>query len=257
MKKLLILLSFMAFSATAQKEVSAKTIFELIDKGRQVEYDGVTIVGDLDLTELSNKRNISKNKGYAEYKCNVEVPLIFKNCRFKGDFIAYKHDEDGKSRKFGSGSININWGDGVTYSTDFEKNVVFENCTFEGKSEFKYSDFEQDASFGGAKFNKEANFKYADFKRNAIFAKTDFDKTATFKYTKFSNDADFYDVNFRGYADFKYTNFDDRVTFKSSNFSDYADFKYTNFDDNTNFDNTRFSKGVDFKYSNGKKYVGR
>lgn len=185
MKKLLILLSFLAFNATAQKEVSAKTIFELIDKGRQVEYDGVTVIGDLDLTELSNKRDISKSKNSLEYKTNVEVPIIFKNCRFKGDFIAYKHNEDSKTRKFGTNTITINWGDGITYSTDFEKNVVFENCTFEGKSEFKYSNFEENASFGGTKFNKEANFKYADFKRNAIFAKTDFDKSANFKYQWF------------------------------------------------------------------------
>lgn len=259
MKKILILILFAFVSTTvsAQKEVSAKTIFEAIDKGQTVDYQNTTIVGNLDLTELTNKKRI-KNKGsYEEYKSYVDVPISFKNCTFKGDFIAYKNIEEEKNKKVGNGNINWTMGDGTTYTTDFEKSVVFENCIFEGKSEFKYSDFAEKASFGGAKFLKDANFKYADFKQEVIFAKSDFDEYANFKYTSFKQDADFFDVRFKNYADFKYANFGERVTFKSTAFSNQADFKYADFKDDANFDNAKFKSGVDMKYSNGKKYVNK
>ncbi len=259
MKKSLIVLLFALVSTQifAQKEVSAKTIFEQIDKSQSIDYQGITIVGELDLTELSNKKR-TKNKGtLEEYKSTVEVPLTFKNCIFKGDVIAYKNLEEGKNRKIGNANINLSMGDGTTFTTDFEKNVVFENCTFEGKTEFKYSDFAEKVSFGGTKFSQEANFKYADFNQEIIFAKCDFEEYANFKYTTFKQDVDFFDVRFKNYADFKYTNFDDRVTFKSTAFNNQADFKYAEFKNDANFDNTKFNAGFDMKYSNGKKYMNR
>lgn len=259
MKKILILMFFVfvGTAASAQKEVSTKTIFDAIDKGQAIDYQNATIIGDLDLTELSNKKRI-KNKGnYEEFKSYVEVPISFRNCTFKGDFIAYKNIKDDKNRKVENGSVNWNIGDGTTYSTDFEKAVVFENCSFAGKTEFKYSDFAEKVSFGGAKFTQSANFKYADFKQEVIFAKTDFGEYANFKYTSFKQDADFFDVRFKNYADFKYTNFNERVTFKSTAFINQADFKYAEFKDDANFDNAKFKSGVDMKYSNGKKYVNK
>jgi len=255
MKKLLILLfcASIAGTVSAQKQVSAKTIFDMIDQGKEVNYDGVTITGTLDLTELSNKKRIKKNKDYEEFKSIVEVPLTFKNCVFKDDFIAYKNNEN---QKRGNSGFSINFGgDNETHTTDFAKSVVFENCTFEGLSEFKYSDFTDKVSFGKTKFEKEANFKYANFKRESNFANCTFDEYANFKYSNFKFDADFYTVAFRKYADFKYANFNERVTFKGSSFNENADFKYAEFKDSGNFDNTRFRSGVDMKYSNGKKYI--
>ena len=265
MKKplILILCAFVGTKVSAQKEVSAKAIFEAIDKGqsaerRPINYQDVTIVGDLDLTELSNKKRIKRIKSdYEEYKSTVEVPVTFKNCVFQGDFIAYKNIDDEKNKKVGNANINWSFGDGTTFTTDFEKSVVFENCTFKGKSEFKYSNFAEKTSFAGTKFAQSANFKYADFNQEIVFAKCDFNEYANFKYSKFKQDADFYDARFNNYADFKYSNFNDRVTFKGSTFKNQADFKYADFKEDTNFDNTKFTSGVDFKYSNGKKYMNK
>ncbi|GAB3505643.1 pentapeptide repeat-containing protein [Emticicia fontis] len=253
MKKLLIFFfcAGIISTASAQKEVSAKTIFDAIDKGQAVSYEGAVITGKLDLTELSNKQRVKKNRDYEEFKSTVEVPVSFKNCTFKDDFIAYKNNED----KTGGRNWSISVGNGETYTTDFEKSVVFENCTFEGQSEFKYSDFAEKASFSGTKFEKEANFKYADFKKESNFANCNFNEYANFKYSNFKYDVDFYSVTFRDYADFKYTNFNERVTFKGASFNGHADFKYTEFKDSGNFDNTKFKSGIDMKYSNGKKYM--
>ena len=259
MKKILILLIFTLISTkvSAQKEISAKTIFEAINKGQSVDYQDATIVGNLDLTELSNRKRLNNKSNYEEYKSYVEVPISFKNCTFKGDIIACKNLEEEKSRKIGNGIVNWNIGEGSTYTTDFEKDVIFENCSFAGKTEFKYSHFAEKASFGGAKFAQSANFKYADFKQEVIFAKSDFDEYANFKYTSFKQDADFFDVRFNNYADFKYANFGERVTFKRTAFSNQADFKYTEFSNDANFDNTKFKAGFDMKYSNGKKYLNK
>ncbi|MFN3851033.1 MAG: pentapeptide repeat-containing protein [Spirosomataceae bacterium] len=250
MKKLIIILALIPALSFAQKTISAKEIFESIDKGQPVSIQDALIEGDLDLTELSNKKNVQRGKNWngEEYKSKVTAPISFTNCVFKGDFIAYKHIDKKTGKNYGN--ISVNWnGDGVTYSTDFEKAVIIENCKFEGKSEFKYSSFYETARFTGTKYTEEANYKYADFKQNAFFDACVFGRYASFKYTNFKGDADFYGVLFDETADFKYTNFDERSTFKSTTFRGFADFKYTNFDTSRNFDNTKFQGGSDFKYS--------
>lgn len=231
----------------AQKTISAKAVFEMIDKGQPVNLQDVTIEGDLDLTELSNKKH-NKKIGYETYSSKVTVPISFKKCIFNGDFIAYKHIDKKTGRNFGE--ITVSWNvNGTTYTTDFDEDVVFDDCEFKGISAFKYSTFKKGATFTASGFSQEANFKYASFDENAFFDGCDFDKYASFKYTNFEKDADFYNVVFDGVADFKYTNFDMRSTFKNATFNGFADFKYTNFDVKGNFSNTKFNSGSDFKYS--------
>ncbi|MEZ4904673.1 MAG: pentapeptide repeat-containing protein [Spirosomataceae bacterium] len=168
----------------AQKEVVAKEVFAAIDHRQSVQYDGVTIVGDLDLTELSNRKTKKQSHGWEEIKSIVEVPVVFRNCTFKGDVIAYKHLKDGKTTRI----FNLDLGDGgITYSTDFREGVVFENCNFGGNSEFKYSTFAKNVNFSGSKFQNQANFKYAVFKNDAYFSGIRFEEYANFKYADFSD----------------------------------------------------------------------
>ena len=241
-------------SANAQKEVAAKEIFNAINKKQSVQYDGVIVTGDLDLTELSNRKIKNESKGWEEIKTTVEVPVVFRNCTFKGDVIAYKHLEEGKNgRVF---NLEINYG-GKTYSTDFRENVVFENCTFNGGSEFKYSTFSKPANFSGTEFAHQANFKYARFHNDAFFVGINFNDYANFKYADFREKAEFQNTRFRDYADFKYAEFKDNVNFTSGRFQRHADFKYADFNDGAKFDKTDFESSTDFKYSNGKRYVSR
>lgn len=256
--KFLFTFCFVVFAfigANAQKQVSAKEIFSAIDKKQSVQYDGITVTGDLDLTELSNRKIKNEGKGWEEIKTIVEVPVVFRNCTFKGDVIAYKHlEKDGSRTKIFN--LEINNG-GMTYSADFRENVVFENCTFSGGSEFKYSTFSRTANFSGSKFDHQANFKYAKFRNDAFFAGINFNEYANFKYADFSDKADFQDTRFRDYADFKYAEFNEKVNFASGRFQRHADFKYADFNDGATFDKADFDGSVDFKYSNGKRYVSR
>ena len=59
MKNLLVIFFCMAAAATAvaQSKIQASEIIKQIDEGRNVEYNNVVIVGELDLTDLHNRRH--------------------------------------------------------------------------------------------------------------------------------------------------------------------------------------------------------
>lgn len=236
-----ILLAFVTIpAALAQRTVDAKEIFRKIDKQEAVDYQNVTITGDLDLTELANKkRRNSERWGGEAYQSTVQVPVTFRNCRFTGKFLAYKNlKEDGKV-----------WNDGVTYTTDFDESVTIENCTFEEEAAFKYSNFRQRALFTGNTFGKEALFKYAAFNDASDFSNSAFKGYASFKYTKFGEAVSFQKARFGSYADFKYTKFDEGVSFGNTEFEEVADFKYTHLPKGSHFDAARFNGAADFKYT--------
>lgn len=238
----------------AQNQVNAKDVFTKIDQKQTIAYEGVTITGDLDLTELSNQKqkNDSKWGGQKSFESKVEVPLVFKNCTFKGSVIAYKVVKTGdKSHRILGFEVNGDNND--VYTADFQENVIFENCTFEEETQFKYSDFGGRTSFAGSRFSHDANFKYANFKNSATYDKCQFAGYANFKYADFKDLANFQENTFRAMADFKYSNFAEGVSFSGSTFRAFADFKYTDFNREGNFNNTNFAAGSEFKYASGRR----
>ncbi|GAB3930577.1 pentapeptide repeat-containing protein [Larkinella terrae] len=233
----------------AQRTVNASEIIAKINRKEVVSYENATITGELDLTELANKKRANESiwGDNDAYETTVETPLTFRNCTFKGNFLAYKHiDKEGRR-----------WsGNGVTYTAHFMEAVTFENCTFEKGSEFKYSDFKQRALFTGSSFREEANFKYAKFRAAADFSDVRFSALGNFKYTGFREEIGFSKARFSQYADFKYTKFDEGANFNSTRFDSMADFKYTHLPRNSSFDNTVFDGPADFKYAtlDGRKF---
>lgn len=242
---ILTLVSF----AHAQSSLDAKDIFQKIDRKQEVNVRDAVIRGTLDFTELANQQRVRNSKlGNEEYKSRVEVPLTFRNCTFKGDIIAYKTlDQDGKSRS--------NWlgNDQILYTADFKEKVIFENCTFEGKTEFKYSDFAEIAVFNDGEFRYEANFKYADFHEDARFEGSDFGRSANFKYADFRSAALFNEARIDDYADFKYAEFNDGANFMKARFNGSADFKYAEFARAGDFSGADFRSSTDFKYTKGRR----
>ncbi|MPR33525.1 pentapeptide repeat-containing protein [Salmonirosea aquatica] len=233
----------------AQSSLDARDIIQKIDKKQEVQYSNAVIRGTLDLTELANQKRVNNAKlSTEEYKSRVEVPLTFRNCTFKGDIIAYKTlDRDGKSRSNWLGS------DQILYTADFKEKVIFENCTFEGKTEFKYSEFAEMAVFNDNKFRNEANFKYADFREDARFEGSDFSRSANFKYADFRSAALFANARINDYADFKYAEFDNGASFLKTRFNGSADFKYAEFARQGDFSGADFRSNPDFKYTKGRR----
>ncbi len=256
MKKIIAgLVAIMSVSLVyGQEKVSSRHIFEMINQKKAVIIKDAVIEGDLDLTELSNKRDVSKGSDNQSFKSTVEVPLTFINCTFKGKVVAYKSlENDSKTRK--SGGVTINWGNNILYTADFDKAITFDNCTFRDDAEFKYSKFEETVNFEGSRFEGHANFKYGDFQQKTTFRSCYFAMDANFKYAQFDQDVSYSKNEFAGFADFKYANFGDRVSFKGADFRNNAIFKYTKTRNEAIFVDARFRGTSDFKYFSGKRYM--
>ncbi|AUD05483.1 pentapeptide repeat-containing protein [Spirosoma pollinicola] len=252
MKTLLLSLLFASLAVApvlAQSTVDAKDIIAKINRKESVSYQNATITGDLDLTDLANRRE-SREGGWGDsrqFLSVVEVPVTFKNCKFTGKFLAYRtEDSDRKLIKTNN----------IVYNADFREGVTIEGCTFEKDAAFKYSIFDQRAIFTNNTFKDIALFKYSKFRNAADFSGSTFRDYADFKYTKFDESSSFQKAAFEQYADFKYTKYDERVDFGQARFNRNADFKYTHFPRGTNFDDTRFEGSTDFKYTtlDGRKF---
>ncbi|WP_460962382.1 pentapeptide repeat-containing protein [Spirosoma litoris] len=247
-----LLLAVVAMAPTlAQSTIDAKDIIAKINRKEAVSYQNVTVTGDLDLTNLANRKEIREGswKGESrEFLSVVEVPLTFKNCTFKGKFLAYHTDEQDGKRIFNTSN--------TVYNADFTEAVTIEGCTFEDDAAFKYSRFTQRAIFTNNTFSEEAIFKYTKFRNAADFNSSTFRSYADFKYTNFDESSSFQKVSFQRSADFKYTKFEEVTDFRQARFSGNADFKYTHLPRGTNFDDVRFEGSTDFKYTtlDGRKF---
>jgi uncharacterized protein YjbI with pentapeptide repeats len=224
-------------SAFAQSRVNAKDILKDIDNGKAINYRGVEIVGNLDLTSIQDKVPDKDNKpGRHSTKVfwyHVRTTLNFIDCTFKDDVIAYYHDEK----------------ENETHNAVFHADVSFQGCAFQGLSAFKYSTFHEGADFANTTYREEALFKYTKFSTEVSFADSTFTDDANFKYTKFPEEVDFGNTEFQYLANFKYTEFPKGVSFKSAVFQGDADFKYAEFYEPFDFDDTEFEDSVNFKYT--------
>jgi uncharacterized protein YjbI with pentapeptide repeats len=236
---------FISVSVLAQSRVDAKDILKSIDDGKAVSFSNAEIVGDLDLTSIQDKeadKNNRRSRNSTEvFWYRVRSPLTFIDCTFKGDVIAYYHDE----RK------------NETHNAVFHDDVSFQGCEFQGKSAFKYSKFYEGADFSKTTYRREALFKYTKFSTEVSFAGSLFAGVANFKYTDFPRKADFANAKFSDDAIFKYTDFPHGVSFKNTVFQGDADFKYSEFCEPFDFDGTEFEDSVDFKYTKleGKSFT--
>lgn len=216
-------LTLISTSAFSQVTVSASKIMKDIKNGQDVSYRDVTITGDLDFTYKDAKEDdLGSHKwwyGTNTVNEDIEVSILFVNCKFEDDVLAYIHVERS----------------GYTFTADFEKEVTFKNCTFNGDAMFKYSEFDDDVDFSGSKFNRKNTFKYAEFDARANFSNTYFDDDAIFKYAEF----------------------DDGVSFNSAEFMESLDIKYLEVRGDFDIDQMEVRDEIDAKYTeiNGKSFA--
>ena len=78
-------------SAYAQKEVSYDELITQISQGKNLSYENVTIIGDIDLSKLGSGTETGKypENGKTVYVLSnfVKQPVSFKNCTFKGRLV--------------------------------------------------------------------------------------------------------------------------------------------------------------------------
>ncbi|RDV11049.1 hypothetical protein DXT99_25610 [Pontibacter diazotrophicus] len=236
----LLLLPLLSFG---QIRVDASEILQKINRGEAVSYQNAEITGDLDMTRLQNMKLKDGESGDSkEYISTVTSPLTFINCTFKGDVRAYYNPDNGTSGFFNNSSNEV-------YNTNFERDVLFENCKFEQESAFKYSAFNGSASFVSSRFSEDALFKYTKFAENVNFSNVRFQDEANFKYVKFPKGISFAGATFEEEANFKYAKFQEGVNFQKAFFDGTANFKYAKISDSFNIKGANFRGGDDFKYT--------
>jgi uncharacterized protein YjbI with pentapeptide repeats len=226
----------------AQVKVNASEIIAKMNRGEAVSYKNAAITGDLDMTKLQNmKLKNGKSGDSKEYVSTVTAPVTFVNCTFKGNVLAYFNPDNGAS--------GIMDGSNEVYNTNFERDVLFENCRFEQESAFKYSEFKGSASFVGSHFSEEALFKYTTFSKDVNFSNVRIEDEANFKYVAFPKRISFVGATFEEEANFKYAKFREGVNFQKAVFDGTANFKYANISDSFNIKGASFRGGDDFKYT--------
>ncbi len=231
----------------AQTRVNASDIMRDIKSGKNIAYNNVTIVGDLDFTfmdEQLNKLPKRKRRFWNNSNNKIEKQITgkvsFKNCTFVDNVFAYIHDEDS----------------GYTFVANFDDVAIFKNCVFKEMAMFKYSNFRTNADFSDSKFNGDSTFKYAKFRKYISFLNTIFEEESTFKYTVFDNNVSFASAIFKESATFKYTKFKDGVSFNKTRFEEDLDFKYTKVSGKFDITGMHVEYDVDSKYANinGNKF---
>ena len=220
---LINVLSFMVIilitsTTLAQQTVKASDIIKDIKKGKKISYKNTTITGVLDLTfmdkklpELPKKSKWWKNGGSNTVEESIDSELLFVNCIFKNDVLAYIHDEPS----------------GYTFIANFENDVTFKNCQFKGNAMFKYSNFEGDSDFSNSSFKEDSTFKYSKFDNKVNFSNTVFNENAIFKYAEFRDGVSFENAHFEDDLNIKYAEIRGDFNMKGMKVAHEINTKYT------------------------------
>ena len=148
------------------KIIRAEDILEKIEIGAPVDYNNVTIVGDLNLSSLQLP---SKHKERSEFEQEIrylstDVKLIESPISINGSKIR--------------GSI---YSDNII----FNRSITFSGCVFD-----------KDVHFRGTQFGDDVSFQDSSFAGNAYFEWAELDGKANFQNSIFYNSSHFLEVNF-------------------------------------------------------------
>jgi hypothetical protein len=228
----LIALLFLALSVQAEpsRVVPAEEMLKKIELGQPVEYDSVTIVGDLNISKLELPRVfVARTYVEKEYLSLTEnAKLVVSPINITGCLIL--------------GSLNLT-------GTVLQENLTFENTKIKGSVYLRGTHFRRAAFFQGAQFNQTAYFREAQFNQTAYFRDAQFNQTADFWYAQFNQNAYFRDAQFNQNAYFRYTQFNQNADFGGTQFNQTAGFWYAQFNQTANFGGTQFNQTAGFWYA--------
>jgi hypothetical protein len=218
-----------AAMANAQAEslhnVSAAEVVSKIESGENIDYQNVSIEGDLDLS------------GQKE-PLNQEVRIT--NCRIgKADFEGVTFEEPLDMR----GTV---FQDSVSFAkAKVLSDARFSDAVFLGATDFRNSNFIGSASFTGAQFLNDTSFANARFDGDLSFLDSSFAGDVQFDYAQFSRIVTFWDARFNNVS-FLETKFDEQTTFAYAQFSGSTLFASTNFGSDVVFRSSLFNRNAQF-----------
>jgi uncharacterized protein YjbI with pentapeptide repeats len=130
-------------------------------------------------------------------------------------------------------------GDADFRSSIFERDVIFDdttfngityfsNAVFNGKAYLYKTTFSRDADFTEATFNSEADFSYAVFNGKAFFPRVIFNGETYYFVATFNSEADFSYAVFNGETQFFKPSFNEGMSFNDTEFNKEAEFDFPN-----------------------------
>jgi len=223
-------------SIDKQNSIYAEEIISKIKAGKQVYYNNIIIIGDLDISDLNLSSTIRSN-----------IKIINSVILGKVDLSGYKYENP-------VDFSNSTFKDMADFSgIEFASLAYFVDSRYNNKVTFQSSRFNRDASFRYAKFERDANFEDTRYYGEADFRETTFGEDAFFRGSAFLEIADFIECKVLGSAFFGNATFKNAAQFSKSRFKKYADFSDAQFTGNAIFAMTEFSNAADFKRSNFKE----
>jgi uncharacterized protein YjbI with pentapeptide repeats len=201
--------------------VKAEVILDCLRAGMPVNFDEVTVTGDLDLTDLGMD-------GQSPF---IASALVISNAHFTGSVTAYDGDMD--------------------TTLIFREQVDLRGSRFGGVVDFTGAVFSEFARFDKTTFESEAIFNQAVFHKGASFNRAVFQDTATFMMTENQRGFEFMDAHFSGVANFyRFHSTQDPhqpadVLFSGVQFTGEVLFMEAAFDNQVHFNDVIFRRGAE------------
>lgn len=216
-----------------KQAVCCEEILDKIANGESVDYDGITIQGDLDLSDLNMVRRLK------ERHLLVCLPVIISTIRITNSHIqgALKLD-----RAIFEEDLDFT-------GTRFIGPVSMTEARLKGYVSFNGAQFQESASFGRCRFDEFADFSGSTFREDAYFVEAIFNEDCNFRGAQFSRDVYFGGAIFQRYADFSESSFQSYASFRGSHFQGYAYFSESQFCGDASFSGTRFQSDASFMVS--------
>jgi uncharacterized protein YjbI with pentapeptide repeats len=238
---------FDSISGDAGAKVSSGDLLLDIERNIDVNCDGVTISGDLDVRDI----NHSIIKTVRIVNSTIEGTVSFTGCDLD-EVVDFSNTTFLSDSNFDDASF-------------FDK-AIFRGARFHGNASFCQTTFEGDGIFKDAQFSNYANFSYSRFERYASFINAKFLEEADLTLARFNTQCtDFMDVEFYKDAYFNVARFDGYADFSRARFDGLANFYTCQFWDSLVLENAvvkgdlRFTRSHFFKESwfDGSDFLGQ
>ena len=214
---------------SAPRAIAAQDILAQIRSGEPLNYDNVTIAGQLDLGLLDGP---------------VKQSIRITNSRFQGsvriEAVIFSEVLDLRGCTFQ---------DNVSFvKSRFLGDAKFSGARFQKQADFADTYFGTLASFISTLFQSDSSFSNAQFNGDAVFLDSGFASDVDYNYAKFLRSGSFWNANFEDVSFFE-TQFSGQVTFRSAKFRGNATFAATRFESDVLFREARFWRGSTFGLS--------
>ena len=203
--------------------VSSDVILDCLRAGQSVNFDGVKIEGDLDLTSLNENSAPS---------ISIFSVLMIRNSRFTGSLSSFNGDNE---------TVVI-----------FQGKVDLRGSQFDKSADFTGATFEEFAHFENTQFSSGANFTQVTFQNGASFSNAIFNNSTSFMFANISGGIDFSDAQFFIQANFSWLHstqrnaprLPDDTLFSRAKFTGTVYFMGAFFENQVLFDDSIFRRSV-------------